>query len=50
MVAYERDDRLCMADILAHPWMQGEVATPEEAKEEMVKRHDIIKQRDAKKE
>lgn len=35
MVAYDLKERLSMADVIAHPWMQGEIATPEEAKEEM---------------
>lgn len=42
MVANDPSERLSIAEVVGHPWMQGEVATEEEAREEMAKRHNIL--------
>jgi hypothetical protein len=34
-----------MADIAAHPWMQGQLATEDEVKQEFLIRHQIIKEK-----
>ena len=50
MVAYDPEERLSIEEIISHPWLQGEIATPEEAFEEMQKRYDVIKSREEEKE
>ena len=37
-----------MADIIGHPWMQGEVATEEQVRVEFARRHEVCKARAAK--
>lgn len=50
MVAHDPKERLCLADVIGHPWLQGDIATPEEVKAEMAEKHDVIKNRNAEKE
>ena len=50
MVAYDCKERPCLADIIGHPWLQGEISTPEEVMVEMVKRHEVVKERNTEKE
>jgi len=45
MLQVHPHQRLCMADIIGHPWMQGECATPEEIAVEFAKRHEVNKAR-----
>lgn len=42
MLQLHPHQRLSMADIIGHPWMQGKVATEAEVKEEFAKRHEVI--------
>ena len=37
--------RLCMADLIGHPWMQGTVATSEQVRAEFMKRQETVKAR-----
>ena len=37
--------RLCMADIIGHAWMQGPIATREQVVAEFARRHEVNKQR-----
>ena len=46
MVANSLEDRICLADVIGHPWLQGEIPSPEEVKCEMMKRHEVLKERD----
>lgn len=34
--------RLSMADVVGHPWMKGEMATPEQVQQEFRNRHEKI--------
>ena len=34
MLDYSSKKRLCIADIIGHPWMQGEMATDDQIREE----------------
>jgi serine/threonine protein kinase len=45
MLQLHPHQRLCMADIIGHPWMQGEVSAREEVLVEFEKRHEINKAR-----
>lgn len=45
MLQLHPHQRLCMADIIGHPWMQGEVSEREEVVAEFQKRHEINKAR-----
>ena len=38
MIEYNEEHRLTLADILAHPWMKGEVATHQQVQEEIIQR------------
>ena len=35
--------RLCMADLIGHPWLDGEIATAEEVRAEFARRQEICK-------
>ena len=48
MLQLHPHQRLCMADIIGHPWMQGEVATEEQVRVEFARRHEVCKARAAK--
>ena len=48
MLQLHPHQRLCMADIIGHPWMQGEVATEEQVRIEFARRHEVCKARAAK--
>jgi hypothetical protein len=39
------DQRLSMADIVNHPWLQGEIASAEDIKKEFAKRKAEIKKK-----
>merc|ERR1712038_638942 len=41
MLQLHPHQRLCMADVIGHPWMQGQMATSEQVREEFVKRHEV---------
>ena len=46
MMQFHPHQRLCIADIIGHPWLaSGEVATAEEVREEFRQRHEVNKQR-----
>ena len=45
MLQLHPHQRLCMADIIGHPWMQGDVSTREEVIAEFQKRHEVNKAR-----
>lgn len=45
MLQVHPHQRLCMADIIGHPWMQGEMATAEDVAVEFAKRHEVNKAR-----
>jgi len=45
MLQVHPHQRLCMADIIGHPWMQGEIATQEQITQEFAKRHEVNKAR-----
>lgn len=44
MVAPNPDERLSLPDIVAHPWMQEEVATQAEARQEISRRREIMQE------
>jgi serine/threonine protein kinase len=41
MLQLHPHQRLCMADVIGHPWMQGQMASSEQVREEFVKRHEV---------
>jgi serine/threonine protein kinase len=41
MLQLHPHQRLCMADVIGHPWMQGPMASPEQVREEFAKRHEV---------
>lgn len=43
MLQYHPHNRLCMADIIGHPWMQGPTATAEDIREEFARREEVNK-------
>jgi serine/threonine protein kinase len=45
MLQVHPHQRLCMADIIGHPWMQGEIASEAEITMEFAKRHEVNKAR-----
>lgn len=46
MIDFYPQKRPLMADIIGHPWMQGECATPEEIAQEFAERQEMIKSPD----
>merc|ERR1711920_1117426 len=48
MLQLHPHQRLCMADIIGHPWMQGEVASAEQVRMEFARRHEVCKARASK--
>ena len=45
MLQLHPHQRLCMADVIGHPWMQGPIASPEAVVQEFQKRHEVNKAR-----
>jgi len=45
MLQLHPHQRLCMADIIGHPWMQGDISSRDEVLAEFQKRHEINKAR-----
>lgn len=43
MLAFDPNQRLSLADLIGHPWMQGPHATHAEIREEIASRLDLIK-------
>ena len=41
MLQLHPHQRLCMADVIGHPWMQGPMATGEQVREEFARRHEV---------
>jgi len=44
MLQLHPHQRLSMADLIGHPWMQGPIASAEEVRAEFEQRHNILKQ------
>ena len=48
MLDFLPSKRLLMADLIGHPWMQGEVATEEQVRLEFARRQEVCKARASK--
>ena len=43
MLQLHPHQRLCMADLIGHPWLSGEIATAEEVRAEFARRQEVCK-------
>ena len=43
MLQLHPHQRLCMADLIGHPWLAGEIATAEEVRAEFARRQEVCK-------
>ena len=50
MLGYSAKTRLCIADVIGHPWMQGQMATEDEIRAEFSLREQKVKQQAAEEE
>lgn len=48
MLQLHPHQRLCMADVIGHPWLSGEVATAEQVRQEFARRQEVCKARASK--
>ena len=42
MIEPSPQDRICMSDVIGHPWLQGPTATNNDVKSEMMNRRKIL--------